>query len=489
MSQQENKNFNPNNFKPYSAQAIRSYFFFFTALVLTLIVFYFSLNDFFVEQFAAQPALQENFKLYYLFFSCAVSVVYLAAGVGVYRQVFLPLPQVLRRIQEIKNYTKENEREDYFASLPDFWNVIEEEVVAVAKAVGRRQKQTERIRKAIEQILNVFPESTLVVDQDSRINYSNKAFKKTFNSSRAEDDYSDVFLHDIFREPQVLSLVQDQYNSGTMKKEVQVAPINSDTKKHFIVFKTPFAMKNDDGSREQMIIFHDITNAKKTDQMKTDFVSNVSHELRTPVMSIQGYVQTLKEDVKAKKFDHTDKFFEIIESHVERLTYLINDLLELSYLESDVTLDKKDLDPQALTQKVLKQFSLDLEKGEYKATENYSAGILKGDSRLIEQILINLIQNTLRYTPAKTNINIEWSNTGTHTILHYKDNGPGISEEHLDRIFERFYRIDPHRSRTRGGTGLGLSIVKHIMQRHGGSVQVNSQLGHGLEFKCIFPNA
>ncbi len=467
------------SFKIYSVQAIRSYFFFFVALIFTLIVFYFSMNDF--------VQAKDQFQIYYLFFSIVVAVIYFAAGVGVYRQVFLPLPQVLRRIQDIKNYQKENESEDYFASLPDFWNLIEEEVIAVAKAVGRRQKQTERIRKAIEQILNVFPESTLVVDQDSRINYSNKAFKRTFLASRSEEDSSDVFLHDIFREPQVLSLVQDQYNSGTVKKEVQVAPINSDVKKHFIIFKTPFAMKNDDGSREQMIIFHDITTAKKTDQMKTDFVSNVSHELRTPLMSIQGYVQTLKEDIKAKKFEHTDKFFEIIESHVERLTFLINDLLELSYLESDVSLEKKDLDPKNLTQKILRQFSLDLEKGEYVAHDIYNVPSFKGEGRLIEQVLINLVQNTLRYTPLKTKIDIEWSKVGNQTVLSYKDNGPGISDEHLGRIFERFYRIDPHRSRARGGTGLGLSIVKHIMQRHGGTVQVNSKLGHGLEFKCIFP--
>ncbi|MES2770052.1 MAG: ATP-binding protein [Bdellovibrionota bacterium] len=467
------------SFKIYSVQAIRSYFFFFIALVLALIVFYFSMNDF--------VHAKDRFQIYYLFFSTAVMVIYFAAGVGVYRQVFLPLPQVLRRIQDIKNYQKENESEDYFASLPDFWNLIEEEVIAVAKAVGRRQKQTERIRKAIEQILNVFPESTLVVDQDSKINYSNKAFKRTFLASRSEEDSSDVFLHDIFREPQVLSLVQDQYNSGTVKKEVQVAPIHSDVKKHFIIFKTPFAMKNDDGSREQMIIFHDITTAKKTDQMKTDFVSNVSHELRTPLMSIQGYVQTLKEDIKAKKFEHTDKFFEIIESHVERLTFLINDLLELSYLESDVSIEKKELDPKNLTQKILRQFSLDLEKGEYVARDIYNVPSFKGEGRLIEQVLINLVQNTLRYTPLKTKIDIEWNKVGNQTILNYKDNGPGISDEHLGRIFERFYRIDPHRSRARGGTGLGLSIVKHIMQRHGGTVQVNSKLGHGLEFKCIFP--
>jgi two-component system phosphate regulon sensor histidine kinase PhoR len=102
--------------------------------------------------------------------------------------------------------------------------------------------------------------------------------------------------------------------------------------------------------------------------------------------------------------------------------------------------------------------------------------------------LINLIQNTLRYTPPKTQIQIHWGKKGNQSFLKFKDNGPGISEEHLSRIFERFYRVDPHRSRSRGGTGLGLSIVKHIMQRHGGTVSVSSQLGYGVEFICTFPD-
>jgi two-component system phosphate regulon sensor histidine kinase PhoR len=473
-------------FKTHSAQAIKSFVWLFIVLVLVLLVFYLSLNSIFSEYFLINVHSKDQFQVYFIFFSAASLLIFLAAGVGVYRKVFLPIPQVLRRIQDIKNYQKENESEDYFASLPDFWNLIEEEVIAVAKAVGRRQKQSDRIRKAIEQILNVFPESTLVVDQDNRINYSNQAFKKIFLPNMRSDT-SDVFLHDIFREPQILSLIQDEYTSETLNKEIAIIPKSSETKKHFVVFKTPFAMKSDDRSREQMVIFHDITTAKKTDQMKTDFVSNVSHELRTPVMSIQGYVQTLKEDIKSKKFDSVDKFFEIIESQVERLTYLLNDLLELSSLESDVNFEKTKLDPKTLTQKILKQFSLDLEKGNYIAEEIYNTHELTGEERLIEQVLINLVQNSLRYTPSKTKITIEWNKIGNQTVLKYKDNGPGISEEHLDRIFERFYRIDPHRSRARGGTGLGLSIVKHIMQKHGGSVEVHSTLGHGLEFNCTFP--
>lgn len=469
-------------FKTYSAKAVRSFFVVFIIFVLILTVFYISLNSIFAEYLLAHADLKSKFEFYYILFSVACLLIFLAAGVGLYTQIFLPLPQVLRRIQDIKNYQKDKESEDYFASLPDFWNLIEEEVRAVAKAVGRRQKQSDRIRKAIEQILNVFPESTMVVDQENRISYSNEAFKKIFSPSVD----TDVFLHDVFREPQVLSLIQDEF-TDTINKEIQILPKSSETKKHFMVFKTPFAMKSEDRSREQMVIFHDVTKSKKTDQMKTDFVSNVSHELRTPVMSIQGYVQTLKEDIKSKNFENSDKFFEIIESHVDRLTYLINDLLELSSLESDVILEKTNLNTKSLTQKILKQFSLDIEKGQYAIEESFKSSEVKADERLVEQILINLIQNALRYTPPKTKITIEWDKVGPQTVLKFKDNGPGISEEHVDRIFERFYRIDPHRSRSRGGTGLGLSIVKHIMQKHGGTVEVHSKLGHGLEFICVFP--
>jgi len=426
-----------------------------------------------------------QFHAYYIVFSLTIILLYTLAGIIFYRHVILPLPFVIKRIEDFrnqKNTTKSSQ--DYMVQLPDFWNEIEDELIHTLQSIGRKQKQQERIRKAIEQILNVFPEPSIVVNQEGQIRYFNRAFLKTFSLSQ---EHVSQYLFDIFREPQILSLIQSNTDGNTTKKEILISTPKSDTKKFFMVFKTPHATRNDDGSYDQLIIFHDVTAAKKTDQMKTDFVSNVSHELRTPLMSIKGYVQTLKEDIHAKRFDHIDKFFEVIESHVERLSFLINDLLELSYLESDITLEKKPLNPKELTQKIIKQFSLDFEKGGYKINEVYEVEQIFGEERLIEQVLINLFQNTLRYTPPQTQIQVAWGKKDNKTFLRFKDNGPGISEEHLSRIFERFYRIDPHRSRARGGTGLGLSIVKHIMQRHGGSVHVTSQLGYGVEFDCTFP--
>lgn len=481
MTETQNKKLQ--KFKVFSSQAIKNFFFFLILLGLILFIFHSVLGNIFADYFLMDKLAEKKFNIYFLIFSLLTISLYAASAFYIYRKVFAPIPKVLKRIEDIKNYKRENSAEDYFTALSDFWDLIEEEVLEVAKVTGRRQRQSDRIRRALEQILSVFPESTIIVNSEGKINYYNRAFKSLFMNEVHEGA---IYLYDLFRDPQILSLVQGLQEEGTTKKEIQVALGGSEVKKHFIVYSTPFAAKYDSAS-EQMIVFHDITSSKLIDQMKTDFVSNVSHELRTPMMSIQGYVQTLKEDVKSKRLDQADKFFEIIESHVERLNLLINDLLQLSYLESDASLEKETIEVKPLTQKILKQFSLDFNKGEYVIKEVYEADHVRGDSRLIEQVLTNLLQNALRYTPLKTEISLSWEKEGPHTVLVYKDNGPGISEEHVNRIFERFYRIDPHRSRSRGGTGLGLSIVKHIMQKHGGSIEVKSDLGHGIEFRCLFP--
>src|SRR5690606_21191626 len=131
-----------------------------------------------------------------------------------------------------------------------------------------------------------------------------------------------------------------------------------------------------------MIIFHDISVAKKTDLMKVDFVSNVSHELRTPVMSIQGYVRTLRDDIASNRLEHVDKFFDIIESHVTRLNLLIKDLLELSFLESSFELAKTEIDTKAMTQKILNQFTIELDRGQYSIAESYEVETVFGEPRL-----------------------------------------------------------------------------------------------------------
>lgn len=462
-------------------QLNKSALYVFVSLSLVLVIFYFSLINLLEDVYLLKPNLSSQILLLYFLFSITVLLFFLIFAVGANRMIYAPLKLVLKRIQNLKN-SAESDQKDYFEELPDFWNEVESEVTSVVEFFKKKNKQSDRIKKTIENILNVFPEPTLVVSRDGTIKYSNKSFSKEFHIQPAGGM---THLSDILREPQVLALIEAS-DSGSVRKEIETQI--KDQKKTFMVFKTPYATRNEEGDYDLLVIFHDVTQAKKTDQMKTDFVSNVSHELRTPLMSIQGYMQTLKEDVQENKTDGITKYIEIIDTHVERLSNLIGDLLELSYLESDIVLNKNPLNPKDTTQKVLQQFSLDLEKGHYVVEQKYSTQEIYGHERLVEQVLINLVQNSLRYTPPGTKIDIEWNNKAGQTELIFRDNGPGISQEHLGRIFERFYRIDPHRSRSRGGTGLGLSIVKHIIQRHGGGIHVQSQLGRGVEFICKFPS-
>lgn len=470
--------------KFYKSKLFRNFLFTFSFLILVLIVFYISLLNFFDEYIPLKFAFKYEFAFFYLLFASVICIIYLGWAFEVFRYIFIPLPLVVKRLKKISSQKEDEPGADSIIEVPDFWNEIEEEIIHVERSFGKRHRHGERIRKAIEQVLEVFPEPTIIVSNDGLIRYKNKEFDKKFIANNLTPE----FFSDIFREPEILALLKENVGEfGTATKEVSLSTLKSDSKKIYIVFKTPFAPRADDGERDQMLVFHDITQVRMTDQMKTDFVSNVSHELRTPLTSIKGYIQTLKGDIKDKRFDHVDRFFEVIESHVERLNYLINDLMQLSYLESDeISLEKTFVDPKDLTKKILSQFQLDFDSGNYKIKEIYDIDTINLEERLTEQVLINLIQNSLRYTPPGTEITIHWLKAQNTKALIFRDNGPGISEEHLSRVFERFYRIDPHRSRTRGGTGLGLSIVKHIMQRHGGKVEISSKLGHGVEFRCYF---
>jgi two-component system phosphate regulon sensor histidine kinase PhoR len=237
-------------------------------------------------------------------------------------------------------------------------------------------------------------------------------------------------------------------------------------------------------------VFHDITELKQAEQIRIDFVANVSHELRTPLTSIKGYTDTLLEDAAQARWESAPRFLSVISRNVDRLMSLIQDLLDLSWLESGGELQLADVDLRELTQRVLGQLeSLRGAKG-HQIESEVSARQLRADPRRVEQVMVNLLENAIKYVPAgEGRIVVRWLCTDQSVRLIVSDNGPGIPPVHQDRLFERFYRVDKARSRELGGTGLGLAIVKHILQAHGGTVTVRSELGKGSEFVCDFPLA
>ena len=247
-----------------------------------------------------------------------------------------------------------------------------------------------------------------------------------------------------------------------------------------------------DGKQQGIIlVFHDITRLKQLENTRREFVANVSHELRTPLSMIKGYVETLLDGAKDDPAQAT-RFLQIIDKHADRLTYLIEDLLTISKLESgQIVLNAQRVNLREQTQRVLDD--LRARASERQSTienlipDNFWA---QADADRLQQVLFNLVENAVKYGRSEGRVSIGAKALPDRMIqVWVQDDGPGIPPEAKERVFERFFRVDKARSRETGGTGLGLSIVKHIVQAHGGKVWVESELGQGSAFFLTLPAA
>ena len=249
------------------------------------------------------------------------------------------------------------------------------------------------------------------------------------------------------------------------------------------------AISDSAGEREgTILVFHDLTRLKQLERTREEFVANVSHELRTPLSLIKGYVETLLDGANSNP-EIAARFLKIIERNTERLDLLIQDLLTISALEAGRM--KLNVQPVALRPLVEKTFS-DLKRpaaAKHVTLKNELPDLTAAaDASRLEQVFANLVDNAIKYGRAQGTVTVGGNTTGEGKIeIFVRDDGPGIPAEALERVFERFYRVDKARSREQGGTGLGLSIVKHIVQAHGGEVRVDSGLGKGATFFFTLP--
>jgi two-component system phosphate regulon sensor histidine kinase PhoR len=234
-----------------------------------------------------------------------------------------------------------------------------------------------------------------------------------------------------------------------------------------------------------LIVLHDVTHLRRLEHLRRDFVANVSHELKTPVTSIKGFVETLLAGA-IQEPENAEKFLRIIARQTDRLNEIINDLLSLSRIEQDAERGQIFL----TAQRIKGVLAAAVEVCEPKAKERNIRVILdcpndlraRINAPLLEQALVNLVDNAIKYSERDREIRVEAERLGPEVMVRVRDQGNGIAPEHLPRLFERFYRVDPGRSRQSGGTGLGLAIVKHIAQAHGGKVTVESTPGKGSVF-------
>ncbi len=245
------------------------------------------------------------------------------------------------------------------------------------------------------------------------------------------------------------------------------------------------------GEKRVVILFHDMTKEYELNEMRREFVSNVSHELRTPLTSIHGYAETLLSDPEMDP-DTRNRFLTIIENESARMSRLINDLLDLERLESgEARFDFQEVDLCAVAKYVMSIVEPLSNDYGVKVSFDCRDVTITGDQDRLIQMLLNLVDNAIKYTSLKDTgekkVKVSISKSDSHAIIKVSDTGPGMPQEALNRIFDRFYRVDKGRSRKMGGSGLGLSIVKTIVDRHNGEISVESELGVGTTFTVKLP--
>lgn len=237
-------------------------------------------------------------------------------------------------------------------------------------------------------------------------------------------------------------------------------------------------------------VFHDVTELRHLEKVRKDFVANVSHELRTPITAIRGYAETLQGGALAEP-TVAPKMVEIIHRQSERLSELVEDLLELSRLESrEVKLTRTDVPLAVAAARAADTVKPKAGGKDITVALHVPSDLVAlGDERAVEQVLLNLLDNAVKYTPAGGRVDVEGGRENGRCVVRVRDTGVGIEAKHLPRIFERFYRVDKGRSRDMGGTGLGLSIVKHLLGAMEGEVKVESQPQVGSTFTIFLPAA
>jgi two-component system phosphate regulon sensor histidine kinase PhoR len=335
-------------------------------------------------------------------------------------------------------------------------------------------------------ILRGMGEGVMVANAGGVITLVNPAFLALF--SLREEEVAGRPLIDISRHP----ALHDAFKAVVETRNARFEEIDLSLNGEKIVLTHWVPLLESGEIQGVVAVFHDISDLKRLEKVRRDFVANVSHELRTPATVIKGYAETLLGDLLTTDPKRALRFIEIIDNHAGRLANLIGDLLALSELESgSLTLEMR---PQAIDGTVRHVCTLLEEKARVKGISIDLSGIngtpqVLADQGRIEQVLINLLDNALKYTPERGRITVAAHDAGNMLTIAVTDSGIGIPPKDLPRIFERFYRVDGARSRDQGGTGLGLSIVKHIVQLHGGNVAVDSTPGKGSTFSFTLKKA
>ena len=413
-----------------------------------------------------------------------LALVALAAAIPVAMLVaWLMSAPIARRVQAIARVANRYSSGDLSRPGYDFGSdelgTVARVLDASVQELARRVDELSRDRARTDAILSGMVEGVLVVDRQGRLQLVNRAAGQMLrvDASAIGRPYLEAIRH-----PEITA----QLTTALQGQEVDSREFAStrDPLRTFVARAAPVSTTGGGGA---VLVLHDITDLRRADQIRRDFVANVSHELRTPLTAIRGYVEAILDDAADEA--NVRRFVEIIARQSARMERLVTDLLRLARLDArQETLDLASCDVRQLFGAVLADLSPAIEAKKQHVTIDVAdaATTVSGDPGKLHDILRNLLENAVNYSPDGAGIHLRSSRVDAHVDLVVADSGPGIPPADLGRVFERFYRVDKSRARP-GGTGLGLAIVKHLVELHGGTVAAANAPGGGAIFTVTLP--
>ncbi len=414
------------------------------------------------------------YKLVYSRLAVSYLLILLSSLFGLSYLIHVAIKRLLTPLDHLKNSIIGILDGDYevkeIIHNSDEIGLVIEKFMQMSSKIERNYQKAFRQKEALVTIINSIPQPLWVINEAGKLVLTNQSFKNMVSYFLPEGKY----FWEVILNPELQQLVKT-CNTGKVNllDEIEYNGRYYLCTANFII-----------SSREFVFILQDISKMKELEKIKKDFVINVSHELRTPLTAIKGFAETMEADC-AKDQVH---YLEVINRNTDRLINIVNDLLSLSGLEDSKSLKVTQIDFNILLSNVIKLFEDKARKKNlsFEIQNNFPENNLMADEFKLEQMFINLMDNAMKYSE-KGVIYIRLIKEITNLRLEIEDSGLGISQEHIPRLFERFYVIDSSRARKTGGTGLGLSIVKHIVLMHNGNIEVSSEENVGTKFTIWLP--
>ncbi|WP_085060160.1 two-component system histidine kinase PnpS [Staphylococcus haemolyticus] len=346
------------------------------------------------------------------------------------------------------------------------------------KLNNKQKMQSNRLKTTLENI----PSSVLMIDKHGEIVVANHAYYELFRpNGKVENKNYTSYL-----DPKIQQLILESFKTEKPLHDQIEILLNNVHHKYFDLSCVPILSKSKKKLQGMVVVMHDITNLKKLENLRREFVANVSHELKTPITSIKGFAETLIEGAKNDE-ESLDMFLNIILKESNRIESLVMDLLDLSHIEQQTEIETAFMNLSELAYTTIDNLQ---NQARYKnikiVSEIEKDVIIEAQENKIAQVITNLLSNAINYSLENNEVIVRVYREGHEVNLEIQDFGIGIDKSDQKHIFERFYRVDKARSRDSGGTGLGLSITKHIVEAHHGTINVESDIGEGSLFKVSF---